>query len=53
MDELHDFGFHAAPGADEQPGVHEARVTGRERNRVCLLDQSRGRGELAAEQVHT
>ena len=44
--------FDAAPGADEQPGVHEAGVASCERDRIRLLDQCRGRGELSAEQVH-
>ena len=52
VDELHGFGFVAAPGVEQEPGVHQACVAGSDRNLVGLLDERRGRGELPGEQVH-
>ena len=52
VDELQGVGFDTAPSAYEDPGVQQARVAGRDRNRVGLLDQGLSRDELPAEHVH-
>ena len=51
VDELHGLGFDAAPGTDEEPGVEQACVAGRDRNRIRLLDRGLGGHQLPAEQV--
>jgi hypothetical protein len=51
-DERHGVGFDAAPGADEKPGVQQACVARRDRNRVRLVDESLGGHELPGEQMH-
>ena len=49
---LHGFGFDAAPGVEDEPGEHEGCVAGGHRDRIRLLGERRGRGELPAEHVH-
>src|SRR6476660_1446059 len=45
-------GLVPAPGGEEQRGVSERSVAGRGRDRIRLLDQRRGRGELPSVYVH-
>jgi hypothetical protein len=52
LDQLQRLGLLAAPGSEHERGVPERRVASCLGDRVCLLDQGLGSGELAGMHVH-
>ena len=53
FDQLQRLGLVAAPGDEQQRGVPRGRITCGLRDRIGLLDQRRGSGELSSVHMHS